>query len=158
MLEAIESIKIKISSENGIKPDNRDLFSGGVLNSQNLKIYIVKLNRSYLYIGKTKQKIGDKFRQAFKTHKDSQEGVRVSGYGGYKWVDKYINTKEVLDLFVFDLGENCSNNNAEAIEAELTFLIRTIFGRWPECQNEIHFFNEFENAKEVAIKIFESIK
>lgn len=142
-----------IISDDGIKPFYQVSFSGPILNSSNYKIYVVKYAGDYQYTGKTKQTIGDKFRQGFAAFLNALEGKKVSGYGGYKWIEMYINTNEILQLYVFDLGDSCTDNNAEAIEAEIVFKIRTKYNRWPECQNEIHFFNDFENATDLADEI-----
>ena len=130
-------------------------FSGTILNCGNYKIYVLKYGSNYLYVGKTKQKLGNKFGQSFRSYKNDLEGKREAGYGGYKWIKEYKNTDKILQLFVFDLGKSCTDNNAEAIEAEVVFRIRTKYNRWPEYQNEIHFFNDFANATEVANKIIQ---
>ena len=150
----LDILRITIT-DSGTKTIDRKTFSGNVLNNSNFKIYVLKLDGIYLYIGKTKQKIGAKFRQGFKSYINALNGKRVSGYGGYKWIKEYISTSKELKLFVFDLGLSCSDNNAEAIEAEIVFQIRKNQQRWPEYQNEIHFNNDFANATDVANEIIE---
>lgn len=145
-------------TEQGIKPIGKGKFTGAILNNSNFKIYILKEDKTYLYVGKTKQGIGTKFGQGFRAYKKDREGNREAGYGGYKWIKQFINSGRILQLFVFNLGEFYSQNNAEAIEAEIVFKIRQQFKRWPECQNEIHFFNEFKNASEEAEKILDITK
>lgn len=66
-----------------------------------------------------------------------------------------------MQLYVFDLGNSCTDNHTEAIEAEIVFEIRTNSNQWPLWQNEIHFFNEFEDfkdAKDVAKHIFKQTR
>lgn len=140
----------------GIKPIGAEKFLGNILNSSNFKIYILKIADIYLYVGKTNQPIGKKFQQGFRSFKKDSIGERSAGYGGYKWIKKYINKSE-LQLYVFDLGELCTDNNSEAIEAEIVFKIRENTSKWPECQNEIHFFNDFEDAKSKAEEIYRII-
>lgn len=152
-----EILDIEITSK-GIKPIAKKRFSGLILNSTNFKIYLLKFAETYLYVGKTKQGIGTKFGQGFRSYKKDNEGNREAGYGGYKWIKQFINSDKTLQLFVFDLGNSYSQNNTEAIEAEIVFKIRQEFERWPECQNEIHFFNEFKNASEEAEKILDITK
>jgi hypothetical protein len=148
----IEKCSLSITG-NGIKPINEDKFSGKVFNSTNFKIYILKEKNRYLYVGKTKQKIGTKFQQGFRSYRKNEEGKREGGYGGYKWIKEYINKNQPLILFVFDLGASFEKNHTESIEAEIVFEIRKRFGSWPLCQNEIHFFNTYENASSAANEI-----
>jgi len=142
-----------IISDAGIKPVDRNSFDGEVFNSTNFKIYILKLGNEYLYVGKTKQKIGTKFLQGFRSHNKDLKGERQAGYGGYKWIIPYKNTNDILQLYVFDLGA-FSDNHTEAIEAEIVFEIRKNSNQWPLWQNEIHFYNDFEDAKDAAQAIF----
>jgi len=151
----IEKMKIKISSK-GIHPNEREQFSGTILNGKEYKIYIVSLEGVIVYVGKTKQTIGDKFRQSILTYQNVQKGKKkVSGYSGYKWVREYLDKGVVLDLSVFLLPGK-TNEETEAIEAEVVYLVREKTGRWPEYQNEIHFRNN-EEAKRVAEGIYNSM-
>ncbi len=152
----IENLEIKISNK-GIKPIGRKLFTGEVLTLKTYKIYILKKKGKFVYIGKTKQQIGTKFGQGFSAYKHKKEdGKNKNGYGGYKWINKYMDNK--LSLTVIDLGEKVSNSYTEAVEAEIVLLIRNTYSIWPECQNEIHFNNEHETATIEAKEIFELIK
>lgn len=150
-----------VISETGIKPEGKNSFEGEVFNSANYKIYILKNADEYLYVGKTKQKIGTKLQQGFRSYKNDSAGNRKAGYGGYKWIKEYITKDEVLELFVFDLGNSRTDNQTEAIEAEIVFEIRNTTNKWPLCQNEIHFYNDFEDfkdAKDVAKAILDQTK
>jgi hypothetical protein len=156
----VEKTKITISDA-GINPSDRPLFEGDVFNSANYKIYILKHAGDYLYVGKTKQKISTKFKQGFKSYLHDIAGNRKAGYGGYKWIKEFINKDKAIELFVFDLGDSCTDNHTEAIEAEIVYKIRKKYDKWPSCQNEIHFFNDFEyfkDAKNVAKHIFKQTK
>jgi hypothetical protein len=160
MTYPVDKTKINIS-DTGIKPVDRNSFEGEVFNSANFKIYILKHANIYLYVGKTKQKIGTKLLQGFRSYKNDYANNRQAGYGGYKWIKKYINTNIHLQLFVFDLGSSYSDNHTEAIEAEIVYEIRKASNKWPEFQNEIHFFNEFEDfkgAKDVAKTILDQTR
>ena len=144
-------------SDRGIKPVYKENFAGTIFNSSNYKIYIVKENSKFIYVGKTKQTIGDKFRKSFSIYKKVVNGgKKSSGYSGYKWISEYIDSKREIDLYVFDLGFDDDNEHAEAIEAEIVFLIRKK-GTWPEFQNEIHFNNKFKNAPLKAEEIYKKI-
>lgn len=147
----MEKMKIVVT-ENGIHPCE-GLFSGPVLNSNTYKIYIIVHQHIIHYVGKTKQCIGDKFRQGFGVYKKVKNGgEKPSGYSGYKWISEHLNSKQEIDLIVFDLHTE-ENRFAEAVEAEIVFLVRKETDRWPECQNEIHFHN-IEEAKKVADEVF----
>ena len=156
----VSKTKITIS-DSGINPSDSPLFEGDVFNSANYKIYILKHKEDYLYVGKTKQKISTKFKQGFRSYLNDTAGNRKAGYGGYKWIKEFINEDKALELFVFDLGTACTDNHTEAIEAEIVFKIRKKYDKWPTYQNEIHFFNDFEDfkdAKKVAKEIFKQTK
>lgn len=160
LINASPKTKIVIS-ETGIKPEGKNSFEGEVFNSANYKIYILKNADEYLYVGKTKQKIGTKLQQGFRSYKYDTDGKRKAGYGGYKWIKEYITKDEVLELFVFDLGNSCEGEHTEAIEAEIVFEIRKTTNKWPLWQNEIHFYNDFEDfkdAKDVAKQIFKQTR
>lgn len=153
-----EKIKIQITKES-IKPINDDKFTGNIFNSSNYKIYILKDENTYVYVGKTKQGVGTKFGQGFSAYlKDIKGETKQSGYAGYKWIKKYINTSTELELLVFDLGNDNNNEYTEAIEAEIVHLIRNRYNMWPSCQNEIHFNNDFDDALGKAIRIFNVVE
>ncbi|MFH1196842.1 MAG: GIY-YIG nuclease family protein [bacterium] len=136
--------------------DNRiinilDLNSKKVLNSfskpltgKGYKLYIIKSNKEFLYIGITRQSLRNRFRLGFKA-----EGK--NGYHGYKW--KNI---KCVQLFVW-IFESCNETQLENIEAELTYLVRNKTNSWPLFQNEIHFNNKFKDGRKIASQIFEFI-
>lgn len=147
----MERVEILITKD-GVKPTTGK-FSGPVLNSGNYKIYIVVFGNVIQYVGKTNQKIGAKLQEGFRIFKSVENGgKKPSGYSGYKWIKKHMNNDSPLILFVEDLDTE-DNDYTEAIEAEIAYLVREKTGRWPECQNEIHFHNDITNAKEKAKSI-----
>ena len=91
------------------------------------------------------------------------QGLRNSGVNknlGYKW-------KQLLEveLFVFVFDKELKGNKhkddkpfidfAEAVEAEIVFLVKQNTGNWPEFQNEIHFNNnEIEKVKKIASQMY----
>ncbi|NOZ36012.1 MAG: hypothetical protein GXO80_12030 [Chlorobi bacterium] len=151
-----ESLKIKISND-GIKPVGKSKFYGDVLTLKTFKIYIVRNDKEFIYIGKTTQQIGTKFGQGFRAFtKDKDENERISGYGGYKWIEEFEDKE--LNLDVIDLGDNATDEFAEAVEAEIVFQIRQRYLYWPKYQNEIHFNNNHKEAFKTAQEILELIK
>ncbi|AFL81134.1 hypothetical protein Aeqsu_1651 [Aequorivita sublithincola DSM 14238] len=132
-------------------------FKKPVTNDKTPKIYVLQADGKTLYIGYTSQSISTRLRDGLKkagTFKD---------YKGYKWKD----SKSVkLSVFVFNhklIGKRCDEDIpfidlAEAVEAELVYLVRQKTGRWPEFQNEIHFNNEErERAKEITEDFYNKI-
>jgi hypothetical protein len=125
-----------------------DNFNGSILKSFHRrltkksipKIYIIKEDNLFLYIGTTTQSLTSRFRYGL-----NADGK--NGYHGYKW-----KTKESVQLYVWCF-ESMTKEQIENIEAELAFLIRTKTGKWPLNQNEIHFNNVFDNGKEIAEKM-----
>jgi hypothetical protein len=105
------------------------------------KIYVIKHESDFLYVGTTTQSLSSRFRYGLKA-----DGK--NGYHGYKW-----KRKESVDLYAWCF-DTLSKIEIENIEAELVFLIRTKTGKWPQKQNEIHFNNEFDNGKGIAEKMF----
>lgn len=157
MIYQVDKTKI-IISDAGIKSIDRNSFDGEVFNSANFKIYILKHANIYLYVGKTKQKIGTKFLQGFRSHNKDLNGERQAGYGGYKWITPFKNTNDILQLYVFDLGTSYTDNHTEAIEAEIVFEIRKNSNQWPLWQNEIHFFNKYPDANNEAKVILDQTR
>tara|TARA_R110002051_G_scaffold256040_3_gene315119 strand:- start:279 stop:785 length:507 start_codon:yes stop_codon:yes gene_type:complete len=117
------------------------------------KIYILKHKDEIVYVGYASQPIGLRIGQGMRAK-------GLYGYHGYKWrnVDK-------LELLVFVAEKTLIGNRAkadlpfiayaEAVEAELVFLVRDKTGKWPEFQNEIHFNNaKLEKAKKEAQRIY----
>lgn len=127
-------------------------FKSPVTSLKQPKLYILKAKGRVVYIGYTSQSVGSRFYGGLKA--DGQ-----NGYYGYQW-RRY----DKLDLVVFcfppfskiEKEREREEKFAQAVEAELVFLVRESTGKWPECQNEIHFFNN-NKAKKVAASIFNSI-
>jgi hypothetical protein len=126
--------------------------------NQNLtpKIYVLKYKGVVVYVGYASQSIGTRLGQGMRA-------AGLNGYHGYKW--KQV---EELDLYVFVFDQKLKGskhkddkpfvNLAEAVEAELVYLIRGKMGEWPEFQNEIHFNNwELEKAKKIAKDLYSKI-
>lgn len=114
------------------------------LTEKRYKLYVIKKNKEFLYIGITRQSLSSRFRLGF-----NADGG--NGYHGYKWKD--MKRVKVL-VWVFD---NYNENQIESIEAELVYLVRKQTNRWPRFQNEIHFNNDFVNGENIATQIFELI-
>jgi hypothetical protein len=134
--------------------------SGSAIKSQELlirtkqpKIYVIKSENEFLYVGYASQSIITRLGQGFRAN-----GER--GYHGYKW--KKLNEVELI-VFVFpiltDFSTKESRTYFEAIEAELVYQIRTQTWSWPTYQNEIHFNNgSREEILEIAGRIYTKIK
>lgn len=132
-------------------------FKKPVTNDRTPKIYVIQAEGKTLYVGYTTQSISNRLRDGLKkagTFKD---------YKGYKWKN-FASLK--LSIFVFDCrleGKRCEADIpfidlAEAVEAELVYLVREKTGKWPEFQNEIHFNNaELEKAKAIAADLYTKI-
>lgn len=117
------------------------------------KIYVLQQDKELVYIGYASQGIGTRLGQGLRANGNN-------GYHGYKW--KTVHQLK-LHVFVFNqtLEGNKHNSNqpyiklAEAVEAELVYLVRSKTGSWPKYQNEIHFNNEYlSKAKEVAAEMY----
>ena len=105
------------------------------------KLYILKDQKNYLYVGVTIQSLTARFRGGF-------DAVGKHGYHGYKW-----RHKEMVQLFVWSFV-GLSKEQMENIESELVFVIRQETGQWPISQTEIHFNNEYEPGKLIAKELF----
>lgn len=115
------------------------------LTSDWYKIYVITFNKEILYIGTTKLLIRNRLRSGL-----SAKGKM--GYHGYKW--KKFKTVH-LSVWCF---EKLGKNKIENIEAELAFIVRKETGKWPTCQNEIHFNNLFgQTGKSIAEKIYKQL-
>lgn len=105
------------------------------------KLYILKDQKNYLYVGVTIQSLTARFRSGL-------DAVGKHGYHGYKWRDKAM-----VQLFVWSFV-GLSKKQIENIESELVFVIRQQTGQWPINQTEIHFNNEYEPGKFIAKELF----
>lgn len=106
------------------------------------KLYVIKDDVDFLYIGTTSQSLTSRFRSGLKAK-------GRNGYHGYKW-----KTREIVKLYVWCFPE-LDKIQIENIEAELVFVIRREKGVWPITQNEIHFNNEYLAGKNIAERLFE---
>lgn len=131
-------------------------YSGPVAKTRVPKIYILKEGNEIVYVGYTSQSITNRFRQGIKAS-------GANGYHGYKWKQA-----DKLQLLVFVFSQSLIGNKhdddmrfielAEAIEAELVYIVRNATGKWPAYQNEIHFNNkDLESAKNIAADIYQKI-
>jgi len=133
-------------------------FQKPVTKNKTPKVYILKHEGKIVYVGYASQSIGTRLGQ----------GVRNFGKKyGYKWS---ILDEVELYIIVFDKelkgSERGKRNDAdlpfiefaEAVEAELVYLVKEKTGFWPAFQNEIHFNNEDnEKVKIVAEEIYEKV-
>lgn len=137
----------------GLENENSEKdFSDELIRSKNPKIYLIKSEDEFLYVGYASQSIITRLGQGFRAN-----GER--GYHGYKW--KKLEKVELI-VFVFPILAETSAKDSrtyfEAIEAELVYQIRTHTCKWPIYQNEIHFNNYFpEEASRIAKELFEKV-
>ena len=120
------------------------------------KIYLLKADKEIVYVGYASQSIGSRMGQGIRA-------VGLNGYHGYKW-----KSLDELELIVFVSNRLIKGSRAkvdipfiayaEAVEAELVYLIRINTGKWPEFQNEIHFNNKhLEEATAEAQRLYKLI-
>ncbi|BDD01403.1 hypothetical protein [Persicobacter psychrovividus] len=105
------------------------------------KVYLLKNNDFYLYVGATLQPIHTKLAQ----------GLRVdctNGYHGHNWKET-----KIAECFVWSFA-GMDKSQINSIRAEIVYEIRNKYGKWPLLQNEIHFNNEFSFGREVGKDIF----
>ncbi len=128
-----------------------DIFSGAELydfavpvSQKGSKIYILKKSNEFLYVGATIQRMLLKLKQGL-----AAKGLK--GYHGYKWKDY-----DSIDLAVYCFAD-LQGTQLESIEAELVYKIRQETGKWPLCQNEILFYNDFLKAHQIACEIYQEI-
>lgn len=157
----IENYKINIT-DTAIVPIKPINYGTHASNGKHFKIYIVKYENDFLYVGMAKQNIRARFSGSFRAFtKKKENGVsEYGGYSGYKWIEDFQKSKKELDLFVFPFVDKFTDNDKlfiEAIEAEIVYLIRKETQRWPLKQHEIHFHN-IEGTKEIAQIIYQSVK
>ena len=115
-------------------------FEKPVSNNKLSKIYVVKHRSDIVYVGTTFQAISSRLRSGL-------QADGKNGYYGYKW--KHLKS---VDLFIFCLFEK--KLRAEAMEAEIVYLIRNKTGEWPKYQTEIHFHKAERNEKKIADLIY----
>jgi hypothetical protein len=90
------------------------------------KLYIIKHDGQFCYVGRTSQSVSDRIKQGL---------VAPYPYRWRRWND--------VDVHVCVLGCPTNQDFGEGVEAELVYLIRQgtrrLPGRWPMDQHEIHF-------------------
>lgn len=143
----------------------KDLSKQKAILSENRLIYIVKIKNDWLYVGEAASNLKVRLQRGFNAYRYyKRNNKKYNGYGGYKWIElfdekKYSQKIECLELIAINFDDSYTNyrNYVQAIEGELVYFIRENTGSWPLCQNEIHFNNEYEFAKEIAKEIFSKI-
>lgn len=115
------------------------------------KIYILKLGTDIIYIGITKSKLSNRFRYGL-------AAIGANGYHGYKWKELASKGESSdIDLFVYLFKNNEKNENIEAIEGEIAYLVRNKKGDWPKYQTEIHFHPKSAKEVKIAEKIYNQV-
>jgi hypothetical protein len=113
------------------------------------KLYVVKHNGDFCYVGIAEQSITSRLRYGFNPN------VKT-GYHGYPW--RHLPN---VDLYVWTT-KRFGRKAMEAIEAELVFATRLNTGKWPTHQMEIHFHNPFPAAarcqRRIAQALFQILK
>src|SRR6185312_2276009 len=136
--------KVEIS-ETTIKRVDGQKFAG--ISNGVFKIYITKYNKDILYIGITKTYLSSRLSLGFNATKKTGR----NGYHGYKWIKSHQGKHLNLIVFVFPkLRSEDDRELVETIEAELVFRTRVKHGKWPEQQNEIHFYNKGNGVVEFS--------
>jgi hypothetical protein len=93
------------------------------------KLYMVGFtNRTVIYVGEATSGMATKLNRGL-----NAKGQH--GYHGYKW----RSLRCPLRIAVWAFDASTKRSEVEAIEAEVTFLVRLQSGEWPSHQNEIHF-------------------
>jgi len=142
-------------TDSSIKPIDSKKYYGILKDAY--KIYVVKYNNDFLYVGITKTYISSRFLLGFNATKE----VGNNGYHGYQWVNSHKGKALTLTVFTFlnmTKAEENERKTIESIEAELVYQIRNKIKKWPECQNEIHFYNNGNEIIELGEKLFEELK
>ena len=136
-------ITFKPESITGVEgPDGVTYFSGPASRPVP-KLYVVSHKQRPIYVGVTKQRLGDRMRQGLQSDGDH-------GYYGYAWrhlkratVDIWLlegNDPDKATVEEVKPEEDYPGKiTIETVEAEVVFLIRQKYGAWPQYQTEIHF-------------------
>jgi len=133
---------------------------GGLAQEKTGKVYIVrKPDNSIVYIGKTSQRLSQRFYRGLNTESDRW-------YDGYSWKEcsevavhcLVVRDKrpEVTKLATSERSKHL-DRLAEALEADLVFHFRKRFGEWPSDQTEIHFAN-VKVVQQVSETLFDTIQ
>jgi hypothetical protein len=115
------------------------------------KVYVFSDGRWPFYVGKATQPIRNRIRGAFKATPEN----RIAGFAGYRF--KRDRTDAVIHVFTAQGAAHWSGQDAECIEAEVVYRVRTE-GAWPEYQTEIHFSKPNEMHSAAADSIFSVFK
>ncbi len=134
-----------VEIKNLIRIDITDKFLKEVNEPNIAKLYLIRDNEFYQYIGTTFQPINARLTQGLKAN-------GKNGYHGYKWKNK-----SKVELFVWAFY-GLNKSEIENIEAEIAFKIRNKYGKWVLTQNEIHFNNDFIFGRVMAESIFNYIE
>lgn len=155
MLEKFDCTKLEFNIEitdTSIKPIGSKKFIG--VSKDAFKIYILKCKNEILYIGITKTYLSSRLSLGF----NATIKTGHNGYHGYKWIKSHKGKDLNLIVFSFpNLTTKADRVIIETIEAELVFRVREKFNKWPECQNEIHFYNNGKEVIEFSEKLFKEI-
>lgn len=148
-----------IKSENG-KPH----FSKPTTEKSTPKLYLIFEGEEPVYIGGTKQPIGNRLRLGFQANGNN-------GYRGYLW--RHFLTEARIDIWLLKvddedivamkddpsmirdngLKERQKDIVMETVEAEVALLIQQRYGRWPRYQSEIHFHQSGDVQRRAAWEI-----
>jgi predicted GIY-YIG superfamily endonuclease len=111
----------------------------GLPNPRKICIYVIACDRLTIYVGSSKN-VG---RTLATGHSRDYP---------YKWLKQHCGRTLKAFSFSFDRAfEGLKAENVrEAIEGEVVFEIRRRTGRWPEAQNEIHFWESLRSHPEVT--------
>lgn len=126
--------------------------------SEELLIYVVLDENDFIYVGSSKN-LTRRLRSGFASYRFAvKNGKGKNGYRGYKWAELLeSNSSKKLTICTCVVPPINGQITAEAVEAELVYLIRQVTGLWPLFQNEIHFSNNKEAAT-VAMKIWDELQ
>lgn len=139
-------------TDKSIKPIGTSKFIG--ISKDVFKIYILKCSNEILYVGITKTYLSSRLALGF----NATIKTGHNGYHGYKWIKSHKGKPLNLIVISFpNLTTKADREIVETIEAELVFRVREKFNKWPECQNEIHFYNNGKEVIEFSEKLFKEI-
>ena len=114
------------------------------------KIYIVRKGKDVLYVGYADKHIGSRLRYGL--YPKNQKGYHGYGWKGEEDVELFVWVFEPFKTAIKkgDPGYDEYKRLVECIEAEIVFRIKSVTGKWPLYQQEIHFGNENEEVVEVV--------
>lgn len=146
-------LKLEDVRSNGLskKMIKKEVNFDPVVNKPGLsKLYVVKANKEFVYVGIARQGMREKLRRGLNPTKNDIS----RGYHGYKW----CGLKSIM-IYIWLLPEdNKKMDIVESLEAEVTYLIRKNTGAWPKYQNEIHFHQPSGKVAREAKEIFSFLK